>query len=100
MITMLMILLILKINSQFKESAVLCAEPLQLFPLMAVALLNMSDFTSFAPKKMRYSRKTFKMSKRSTSNKEKDLQCQNFSLGKLLFLTESLFELRMVIDHS
>ena len=82
MITMLTMLMLLKMMiSQFEESAVFCAEPLQLFPLMAVALLNKSDITSFAPKKMRYSRKTFKMSKRSTSNKEKDLQCQNFSLG-------------------
>ena len=79
MITILMILKM--IISQFKESAVLCAESLKLFPLMAIALLNKSDTTSFAPKKMRYSRKTFKMSRRSTSNKEKDLQCQNFSLG-------------------
>ena len=79
MITILMILKM--VISQFKESAVLCAEPFQLFPLIAVALLNKSDITHFARKKMRYSRKTFKMSKRSTSNKEKDLQCQNFSLG-------------------
>ena len=48
----------------------------------------------------RYSRKTLKMGERSTSKKEKDLQCQNFSLGQLLLLTESLFELRVVIDHS
>ena len=41
---MITILTILKMMiSQFKESAVFCAEPLQLFPLMAVALLNKSD---------------------------------------------------------
>ena len=51
---MITILMIIKMMiSQFKESAVLCAESLKLFPLMAIALLNKTDTTRFAPRKMK-----------------------------------------------
>ena len=38
-------------------------------------------YHKLCPQENEILKKTFKMDERSTSNKEKDLQCQNFSLG-------------------